>query len=285
MDFTNTKPMEQGIVIEQPELNTGLSDMELNMILDARISESTSVYSRMKIDDRRRKNEKFWLGDQVDESKVNGLPFVDNIIYQDTEHRINLASGRMPDIIVTPGDNSLKGRKNSEKVERSLDIDFSTKEKKRLIKNGLRHNHLFLIGITKACWNPNKGQFGDYEFNLVDPRKVLIAHNANIPEDGYTSDNCDLIAETVEEPVATVMAKFPHKRQELMEALSGVPGDASRLASTMKYQEIWYTYHTRDGRIVEGTCWRYQHVILRNIRNPYFDFQGYDKPVYDNNGQ
>jgi hypothetical protein len=281
MDFTQS-PFEQGIGVEQPELNTGLTDYELNDIIDARVRESKTAYERMSLTQRRKTNNDFYLGKQVKEDEVVGLSYVDNVINQDLEQRIKLAVGRTPDIILTPGDNSLIGRQHAAKIGRVLDIDISNKEKKRLLKNGLRHNHLNLIGIAKTCWNPNKGMFGDYEFNIVDPEKVLIAHNGHIPEDGYTSDNCDLIVEIVEEPIATVMAKFPHKRQQLMEMLG--TADGSRLASTLKYQEIWYTYHSRSGQIIEGVCWRYNHLILRNMRNPYFDFQGYDRVIYGQNG-
>lgn len=280
MDFTNTNPTEQGIVIESPELNTGLDDFALNMILDTRISESKSVYEKMQLDDRRKKNRDYWLGDQVKDP--DGLPYIDNVIWQDTEHRIGLAVGRMPDMLIVPGSRDLKARERAQILERALDMDFSTKQKKRLMKNGLRHNHIYYIGILKGSWNPNKGMFGDYEFNLVDPRKVLISHTGTIPEEGFTSDNCDLITEIIEEPVAVVMAKFPHKRSELMQMLQ--TADPSRLATTMKYQEIWYTYHDKSGQILEGVCWRYNHVILRNIRNPYFDFKGYQKIIYDQNG-
>lgn len=281
MDFANQNPMEQGVVIESPELNTGLDDFALNMILDARISESRTVYESMDLENRRKKNRDYWLGKQV--TDPDGMPYIDNVIWQNTEHRISMAVGRMPEMLIVPGDRSLKARENAQIIERVLDIDFSTKEKKRTMKNGLRHNHMYYIGVLKACWNPNKGMFGDYEFNLSDPRKVLISHTGTIPEDGFTSDNCDLIVEVIEEPVAVVMAKFPNKRDDLLQMMHS--NDPSRLASTMKYQEIWYTYHDRNGQILEGVCWRYNHVILRNIRNPYFDFGGYQKVIYGQDGR
>lgn len=282
-DFTNNDPLEQGIVVESPELQTGLSDDELNRIVDARIAESKSAYELLKLDERRKTNENFWAGKQYNRDEMNGLAYVDNVIHDNTEKRISMAVGKVPDIIVIPGDGSLDGRKNTEVLERVLDIDISNKEKKRLIKNGLRHNHIYFIGVQKACWNPNKGMFGDYEFNLCDPRKLLISHTGTIPEDGFTSDNCDLIVEVVEEPVATVMAKFPGKADQLRQLLGS--NDGSRLATTMKYQEGWYTYYNSQGQILEGVFWRFNHLVLRNIKNPYFDFTGYDKPLYDANGQ
>lgn len=282
-DFTNSDPLAQGVVIESPELNTGLKDDELNQIIDARISESKSYYEMMNTDARRKKNEQYWLGEHYSKDEVSGLEYIDNVIHDNTEKRISLAVGKVPDIIVVPGDGSLQGRSNTEILERVLDIDIGSREKKRLIKNGLRHNHIYFLGIAKAVWNPNKGEKGDYEFNLCDPRKVLISHTGKIPEDGFTSDNCDLIVEVVEEPIAVVLAKFPQKAAEL-QALLGA-SDGSRLASTMKYQEGWYTYHDKNGQILEGLFWRYNHLVLRNIRNPYFDFKGYSRPVLDQNGQ
>ncbi len=281
-DFTNSDPLAQGIVVESPELNTGLGDEELNQIIDSRISESKTAYELLKLDERRKKNEDYWKGKQVKDDEVTGLPYIDNVIQDNTEKRIAMASGKMPDIEIVPGDNSLMGRQKTEVLERVLDIDISNKEKRRLVKNGLRHNMIYFLGIQKASWNPNKGQFGDYEFNLCDPRKVLISHTGIIPEDGFTVDNCDLIVEVVEEPVAVVMAKFPAKAQQLKELLGS--NDGSRLATTMKYQEGWYTYYNAQGQILEGVFWRYNHLILRNIKNPYFDFTGYDRVLYDDQG-
>lgn len=280
MDFTNQDPLAQGVGIQSPELSTGLSDEELNQIIDSRVAESKTVYNILKLDERRKKNERYWLGKHYNEDEVQGLEFIDPVIYRDTEQRIRLAVGKTPDIIVVPGDGTLESRENAKKVERVLDIDISTKEKKRLLKNGLRHNHIHFVGITKASWNPNKGPSGDYEFRLCDPRKVLLSHNGRIPEEGYTSDNCDLILEIVEEPVSVVMAKFPNKANELRQLLGA--DDGSRLASTIKYQEGWYTYHDKSGQILEGVFWRYNHLVLGNMRNPYFDFKGYEKPIYQN---
>lgn len=281
-DFTNSDPLEQGIVVESPELQTGLSDDELNRIVDARIAESKSAYELLKLDERRKTNENFWSGKQYNVDEMSGLPYVDNVIHDDTEKRISMAVGKVPDIIIVPGDGSLSGRQNTEVLERVLDIDISNKEKKRLIKNGLRHNHIYFLGIQKASWNPNKGQFGDYEFHLCDPRKLLISHTGTIPESGFTSDNCDLIVEVVEEPVATVLAKFPGKADQLKQLLGS--NDGSRLATTMKYQEGWYTHYNSQGQILEGVFWRFNHLVLRNIKNPYFDFIGYDRVLYDQNG-
>lgn len=282
-DFTNTDPLEQGVVIEAPELNTGLSDVELNRIVDARIAESKSAYELLRLDERRKTNENFWSGKQYNTDEMTGLPYVDNVIQDNTEKRIAMAAGKMPDIIVVPGDGSLQGRQNTNVIERVLDIDISNKEKKRLVKNGLRHNHIYFVGIQKASWNPNKGDFGDYEFNLCDPRKVLLSHTGTIPEDGFTTDNCDLILEVVEEPVAVVLAKFPGKAQQLKELLGS--SDGSRLATTMKYQEGWYTYYNTQGEILEGVFWRFNHLVLRNIKNPYFDFTGYQRVLYGQDGQ
>lgn len=281
-DFTNKDPLEQGVVVESPELQTGLSDDELNRIVDARVSESKSAYELLKLDERRKTNENFWSGKQYNPEEMTGLAYVDNVIQDDTEKRIALAVGKIPDIIVVPGDGSLGGRNNTEILERVLDIDIATKEKKRLVKNGLRHNHIYFLGVQKASWNPNKGDFGDYEFHLCDPRKVLISHTGTIPEDGFTADNCDLIVEVVEEPVATVMAKFPAKADQLKQLLAS--NDGSRLATTMKYQEGWYTYYNAQGQILEGVFWRFNHLVLRNIKNPYFDFTGYDRVVYGQDG-
>lgn len=282
-DFTNNDPLAQGIVVESPELDTGLSDEELNRIVDARIAESKSAYELLKLDERRKTNENFWSGKQYNPDEMPGLPYVDNVIQDNTEKRISLAVGKVPDIVVVPGDGSLDARKKTKVLERVLDIDISNKQKKRLIKNGLRHNHLYFIGVQKASWNPNKGDFGDYEFNLSDPRKVLISHTGTIPEDGFTSDNCDLIVEVVEEPVATVLAKFPGKAAQLKQLLGS--NDGSRLATTMKYQEGWYTYYNSQGQILEGVFWRFNHLVLRNIKNPYFDFTGYDRVIFNENGQ
>lgn len=279
-----TQPNLEQVLVQSSPMDLNLDDNMLISLIEQKITDTkTFNTSQINLDTRQKNNEKFWLGQHIDTSKfhTHQIPYVDNMIWQDTENRIQLAAGRMPDFIITPGDGSMDGRDRARKVERVINMELTDSKIKRIVKNGLRHNHIYMIGVVKARWDPTKGPFGDFVFEVVRPEKLLLSSTTTIPEDGFTMDNCDMAMEWIDEPVDVVMAKFPGKATELMRELSGQ--NRSERPSSMRYQEVWFTTY-QHGKPIEGLCWKYKNLILGKMRNPYFDFEGYERQVYGPDG-
>jgi hypothetical protein len=281
----------QNLMIEEPisqneSLTLDIKDDEFLAVIDRKIKESEQYYDKIGLSKIRKQNMDFWIGNHFDESKFEDwqVPYKDNIIWQNTETRISIAAGRLPDIMVCPGSDSEQSKKLAEELNKSLNITIDNDQTKRLVKSGLRHNHINKIGVLKCRWDQNKGDEGDYLFELVDPKKVGFDHNATIPEDGFTTDNMEYIYEYIEEPLGITLSKFPSKRDELIKELGYINITSRRAISKIRYKEIWFTWYDTEGKTQEGVAWVYKDIVLGKMKNPYYDWKGKQKS--DNlNGQ
>ena len=279
-------PEESQVKTEEAVNATGPLDLDINDniladVIQKKIDETEAHNkNKLKLPDRRKRNYDFWRGDQLNESEFEAwqVPHKNNIIWQDLEHRISIAAGRMPDIIVTPADNTPEKAESARKFEKILDIKVKNDVTKRIVKDGLRDLHNELTAAVKIRWDKERK---DFIFELVRPAKFGVDYTATIPHDGYTLDNAELVYEWIEEPIAVVFAKFPKKKDELKELLGRTRDTEKFMLSKLRYLELWFTWYTKSGKPIEGTAWKYQHLILGKEKNSTFDYEGYEKPSED----
>lgn len=279
-----TKEQSNEITVPEAPFDLNIEEKDFVAIIDAKVDLANSYNTNtLHLPSRRRTNNDFWVGKQLDESKLYDyqVPYRDNIIWQDLETRVSIASSRMPDIVVTPSSEKDLKKEAAKQLEKALDIKIRTDVTKRLIKHGLRQLHLDLQSAIKIRWDENKGENGDFIFERVRADRILVDHTATIPDDGYTADNMEWIIEWLEEPIQVVLSKFPTKRDELFAALGIVKGTQRQLATKIKYQEIWFTWYDKSGEIYEGTAWKYNKLVLGKMKNPYYDWEGYEKKLQE----
>ncbi|MEM3077609.1 MAG: hypothetical protein QXW38_08350 [Candidatus Nitrosotenuis sp.] len=279
------KERREEVTVPAPSLYLPIDDADLVSIINKREELDNQFYKNtLKLDKRTEEMENFWLGKQLDETKFHGwqVPYKDNIIWQDLEQRVAIAAGRMPQIIVEPSQNEPSNREFARQLEKALEIKITNEMTKRLLKDGLRNLHLYLRSAIKVRWDKNKGQGGDFVFELVRPHRYQVDHTATIPHDGFTADNAEIIYEWIEEPLALVINKFPSKKEALYKELGIVRGTSRQMMAKIKYREIWFTWYNQDGTILEGVCWKYKNLILGKMKNPYWDWEGYQKSVEEN---
>src|SRR4030067_2007214 len=206
------------VTLEASPISLPIDDVDFIQRTDNWINESTKYFKDdLKLDQRRKTNRDFYKGKQVDEAQLDNfqIAYIDNVIYRNLEHRIALAAGRMPDIVCGPADDSQQAKDKAKKAEKFVDKNVKSDTNHRLIKDGLRNQSLDLYAVIKARWDANKGENGDFTFDLVKPGQIVFDHTATIPHDGFTADNMGFICEWVEEPLSVVGAKFPSKKEEL----------------------------------------------------------------------
>ena len=284
--LTPETPEEEQIKKEEPVNTTGPLDLDIedNILADVlqKKVDETEAHNKnkLKLPERRKRNYDFWRGDQLDESKLEEwqVPHKNNLIWQDLEHRISIAAGRMPDIIVTPADNTQEKKDSARKFEKILDIKVKNDVTKRIIKDGLRDLHNELTAAVKVRWDKQRG---DFIFELVRPSKFGVDYTATIPHDGFTADNAELIYEWIEEPIAVIFAKFSKKKEELKVLLGRVRDTEKFMLSKLRYLELHFTWYTKDGKPIEGTAWKYQHLILGKEKTAVFDYEGYERASDD----
>lgn len=280
---------QEMIIDPTTALSLPIEDADLVSVISEKINLYTQEMKKKKIEERRKENRDFWKGNQLDLSKLDlryQVPYIDNIIYDDLETRIALAAGRMPDIIATPASDEDQAIKNAKDIEDFLEFRLNSSMTKRLMKDALRNYHLDFISVIKCRWDKNKGENGDFVFELVRANRIGFDHTATIPHDGFTADNCDLIFEWIEEPLAVVLNKFPKSKDKLLAQLGGSQSiNAKRMVSKIRYKECWFRWYSNSGELMYGTCWMYGSIVLDKVKNPYWDWDGETKIEADETGQ
>jgi hypothetical protein len=266
------------IVVETPVLNLPIDDSIILQTLDFAERQGKSVRQKMGVDKRSEETHKFWLGDQVDQSKLDTryqMMHVDNVVRQNLENKIKLATGHMPDIFCAPPDNQGFNKEAAQDLQAYLRDRFSGGVTKRLLKNGLRKVDLDFIGIIKARYDKNT-QRSSYE--LVDSKYILFGEGAKIYEDGFTIDGTDVLFHYVEEATQQVLNKFPKKAAELMAMLAT---SGKQIPSRIIYTEASFKWFDQQGNAHEGVAWRYGTVVLDKMRHPYFDYDNPQNNFFD----
>jgi len=276
LDSENRYSQEEKIVDTTPTLQLPVDDKDLVSVLNRKIKASNAYFDTKKIRQRRKDNEEFYLGNQLDETSLYNFQqpaYKDNMIQEDEERRITMAAAQLPDIIVTGPD------KQGSKILRDYLASRTTDDiGQRTIKDGLRIMDINFTATIKFRWDENLGETGDYVYELIDPNNIVFDHLAKIPHNGFTADNMNFVAEWIEEPLSVVVDKFPKKKDELMKALGAKSlNDTNTAASMVRYLEVWFTWYDKDGSIFEGVCWKYKDLILDKMKNPYWDWDGYKK--------
>lgn len=272
------KIQAEQIIDQTTALSLPIDDIDLITVINEKIGDSQKNAKTTRLEERRKVNREFWKGNQLDMSKLDlryQVPYIDNIIYDDLETRIALVAGRMPDIIVTPASEDSQAVQNAKDIQDVLEYRISSSMMKRLLKDALRNYHLDFTAVIKCRWDKNKGENGDFVFELVRANRIGFDHTATIPHDGFTSDNCDLIYEWIEDPLAVVLAKFPKAKDKLIAMLGGQASmNSKRMVSKIRYKECWFRWFGNDGKLLQGTCWIYNNIVLEKEKNPYWDWEG-----------
>lgn len=288
MNDTEQLNTNEEVVVTSPEIAFPLSDDELNALLDRKISETKAKRGTLDLDKRSKKNWDFFKGNQIAEDSLDTwqLPFVDNVIYDNTNYRIVMAASRIPDITIISPNEDTQSQDNAEDIRLTIESRIKSRAVKSMVKKGLLHLHNDFLGCMKVRWDKNKAKNGDYVFDIVNMKDLDIDMSATIPDDEFTSDNMEVIIEWITEPPKVIFSKFPAKKKDLMEAL-GV-SDGKELPAKIRYAEAHFTYYTDAGERMEGVAWRYNKVILDKIKSPNYDWQGYqgasDKPALNDDG-
>lgn len=276
MDYNG---MQQDMVTQQhPTLELPIEDSRLLATLD-QIEHAASIEKgRLNIDTRAKLVKDFWRGEQVDNSKVEpgSISHVDNVTFRNTEGRIKLASGKVPDIFVSPADEKSDSIEAAKKIQKALRAKMDSSTIKRIIKKSLRNMELDLLGVIKPRWN---ALTGDFTFEVIKSRDMLFSAGAKIPDDGFTIDGTDVTVQYVEEPTNLVLAKFPDKSAELMSFLG--TKFKGNIPARIKYTETHFTYYGDNGYPFQGVAWRYMSVLLGKMKEPYYNYEKEENNFFD----
>jgi hypothetical protein len=275
---------------------------ELVKIIDKWIEASRNFYTKeYNLFETRKRNEIYRFGRQIQEleksDKLKGYETrtLDNVLYEIERTMKPLALSQLPDLIVSPGQNTDESKQIAEMITKVVNSDLQKEQNRKVLSMAWQHRAVYRVGIIKCIWNPEAfGGLGDYEFIYVHPDAVDIDHTATEAD----ADKMKFIPHKVSLTVEKVIMRFPKAYTEFIDELrkQGIMSkndqdpDWKALATSIDIREVWFTDYEKapdakgKWKRVEGTIWKYRECVLQKTKNPYFDYTGekqyftYDDP-------
>jgi hypothetical protein len=287
-------------------LDLKIDDEELIKIINQRIKDSETFYEqRYDLKNRRKQNETYLFGRQLAQKEKTGKlkdyesRSSDNALYEIEASLEPLAMSKLPDIIVSAGDEEDQNKKESAK---SLSIAIDDMNKKReqrmVLALGFKHLPVYFTGIIKTRWDASKGKNGDFVFEIIPPEYIVVDHNAQ----SKNPDDMSFIAQCVPMTAQDMIMRFPDKKQEIYEELGrmgimvGAEPTWKDLASEVKIYEVWFDWYQKKGskevlskpdpnvfepgvewEQVHGVMWKFNNLLLKKMLDPNYDHEGEDK--------
>jgi hypothetical protein len=268
-------------------LSIELKDEVLATRLKKRISDYTKYLNEKNLRNTWEQNEKYLFGEQIlnkDYASGNDPKYLDNVIWEGENSIKPIALSKTPDLIVYPAADTDEARQTAERLTKIVNHDLKRREIRKTA--GIAHKHLpvYLSACIKAVWNPEKGEHGDYEFVIRNPKNIVYDITATSNEVEHMSYVFEKITNrTVEE----LVRMFP--RDKVIKALNWNNAEWEKdanMATKPEHYECWFIdYKDGEDDTVEkvyAVAWMLNGHILKKIKHPYHDFKGYSQTfVYD----
>ena len=300
---TETAELQEDIgIVTDPLALTGINNDELIDIVDKWIEDTRSFYKEeYDLYNVRKRNEIYRFGRQIEalikDKKLKDYEArtLDNVIYEIERSEKPLALSSLPDLIVSPGNNTDQSKALAEMITQVVNSDLQKEENRKVLGMAWQHRPVYRVGVIKCIWNPQAfGGLGDYEFIYVHPDAVEVDPHATEAD----ADKMEYIPHKVSLTVKQVIMRFPKAKDEFIKELQkqGVmsKNDADpnwkAMATPIDIREVWFTDYEKaekeDGttkwKRVEGVLWKYRKCMLGKMKNPYFDYEGEEQTfTYD----
>ncbi len=302
---------EEGLLSDSPVLDLSIEDEDLVKNLTTRIDRSRRWFEQhYNLTARRKKNEMYLFGRQVDQKEADGklkdyeTRSSDNALYEIEASLKPLAMSKLPDIIITAGGSDEERKKAALDLTKAIDNQNKQREQREVLGLGFKHLPVYFTAVMKAVWDPNEGKNGQEKFVIINPEYIIVDHTANCRD----VDKMSFIAEIVPMTVQEMIMKFPKKKQQIIAKMreSGVllslDGDLrdDELASEVKIWETHFDWYkkkkkedigvpqegfpdeTPEWETVAAVMWKYEDLLLGKMLDPNFDHEGHDVMyVYD----
>jgi len=290
---------DEGLFSEPTDpLALDIDDDELAEVVDKRITDIRQFYeTEYDLYARRKKNEEFLFGKQIiNKEKDHALKdyeskFQDNVLYEIEANLKPLAMSRLPDLIVTPGNDSEQSRLMAQEISKAIDTDIKKRENRMVLGLAFKHLPAYFTGVIKARWDP---ELDDYVFETIHPDLVDVDYTSPKKD----ANSMKLISQIVPLTVEEILMRFPGKEREFIDELGkrdgikvkdGQEPTWKQLATVVKIREVWFKWYKRHSDTeyepIWGVMWKYYDCILKKMKNPNFDYEGEKKfVIYDDQG-
>jgi hypothetical protein len=304
---------KEGVVITQDPLTLDIPDDEIIKIIDNRIDTAKKFFDdKYNLTERRKKNEMYLFGRQIDEKEKNQefkkyeSRANDNVLYEIETSLKPLAMSHLPDMMVLPGTEEESKQETARSLSKAIDDTNKKRKQRKTLAICFKHLPTYFTGVMKVRWDPSLGDQGDFRFDPVHPSLVVVSQTAKTND----TDDIDMIAECTPCSVQELFMRFPSKKDDLKGELikDGVKlndkDNWKDLATEVKVWEIHFTwFKKKDSKEVlaepvedvfepgvkwekiESIIWKYGKVILDKMLTPNYDYEGEDAFFVQDNPQ
>ena len=223
-----TEETTEGIISDLiPQLSVDIKDDEL-LDLTALWKKNWGVFEG-EIRKRQKVNEEYWLGQQF-HPMLGGSeerPRVDNLIFENLETFLPIATAQNPESIVL-SDDTTDGDMFAE-IHKDLLVYHADRLRIRLkLKKVARFWALYLLGCAKVTWSQKTS---DIAVAVIRPQKLILDPDATINEDmEYTGE---YIGEYRSDSAKDLIERFPLKKAFIKEFVD------KNLGTKLRYIEWW----------------------------------------------
>lgn len=298
----------EGIQEVADPLALDIDDEQLVKIIDRRIKDSRRFFStKYNLYERRRKNETYLFGRQIAEQEAKHLlkiyeaRYLDNALYEIEASIKPLAMNKLPDLIVSPNNETEEAKDTAESVSQVVDADIKKRNNRVVLGIAFKHLPVYFTGVIKARWNPELGKYGDYQFEVVHPDMIDIDHTCAT----NNVDDMEFISQILPMSIQQAIMRYPAGKDKLFTELKkggvvrGEKGfEQKDYATEINVREVWFKWYKRKdtGEVVDskddiinepgvkweqirGVLWKYEDAILMKMKNPNYDYEG-DEQIF-----
>ncbi|MBU6501163.1 MAG: hypothetical protein KGJ89_05345 [Patescibacteria group bacterium] len=287
----HTPPLvaEEGLESELLDpLSLDIPDDELIDIIDTRIQETRNFYKNtMDLYNRRLTNEVYYFGKQIIEKEKAHLlkdyesRYKDNAIFEIEATLKPLAMSRLPDLLVTPGNDSQDAKLMSQELSKAIDTQVKNRENRLVLGLAFKHRPVYFAGVIKAVWDP---EIDDYRFLCIHPDMIDV--DCYAPTNN--ADDMEIVSQIIPITIKEVFMRFPKAKDKFIAELQtkGININPDKPweneATKIKIRETWFTWYKKakekdEYERVEGVMWKYEKCLLKKMKNPNFDYEGEDR--------
>lgn len=231
-----------------------ITETDLIRTINQRETKYKGFYKELK--DESDKMKKYYVGDQVDETKLfaGEDPIVINRVLPSIETIIPMVAGNVPVPEITIRPSSLANKRLEGKLEGRIDQLMRNKHNKikRLIRRSIRNLSTNKYLAWKVIWDED---CDDFIIKNLPAGKILFSKEATSKEE------LPFIIEYVTDTIGDLIKKFPEKEAYLRSLIGS--GEITSEDSELHYIEYW-----------ENTfvAWKYQDTILGFQANPWYNW-------------
>lgn len=240
-----------------------LDDKKIIKLINNRWASSDSLWAEISKIKEANKNIYSNKAEWLKNKPAKKDPIQSNRIFVNTESVINSLIANPAKINMLPTRNDEVSRDFAIKQEQFFQKKFEDINWKETMRMALRNLYFSRLLAIKAFWNHDTN---DFDFKALDPCSVRFGVYAK------NEDESEFVIEEVEDSALGLLSRFPDKKKELLKEFGTSEEELYIENKQIKYKETW---------ISDRLICTYGNIVLSNVLNPYYDFDGVLTENYD----